>query len=174
MKILLIIVASILVIVIAAVGIIAGVGALLPRRHVASRSATYRAAPEQLFALISGPQSWRPDVQRSDTIAGPGGQSLLRETTRDGNTMTYEAFATNPPTSIGRRVVGKNLPFSGSWTYSLAPSAGGTTVRITEDAEVHNPVFRFMSRFVIGQTRTMDTYLRSLGKATGQEVEIKD
>jgi Polyketide cyclase / dehydrase and lipid transport len=174
MKILLIVVASILVIVIAAVGIAAGVGALLPRHHVASRSATYRATPEQLFALISGPQSWRPDVLSSETIAGPGGQALLRETTRDGNTMTYEAFAANPPTSIGRRVVGKNLPFSGSWTYSLALSAGGTTVRITEDAEVYNPVFRFMSRFVIGQTRTIDTYLRSLGKATGQEVKIKD
>lgn len=170
MKILLIVVGSILVIVIAAVGI----GALLPRHHVASRAATYRAAPEQLFALISGPQSWRPDVLRSETIAGPDGQPLLRETTRDGNTMTYEAFAANPPTSIGRRVVGKNLPFSGSWTYSLAPLAGGTTVRITEDAEIYNPVFRFMSRSVIGQTRTMDTYLRSLGKATGREVEIKD
>jgi hypothetical protein len=113
-------------------------------------------------------------VQRSETIAGPGGQSLLRETTGDGNTMTHEAFAANPPTSIGRHVIGKNLPFSGSWTYSVAPSAGGTMVCMTEDAEVYNPVFRFMARFVIGQTRTMDTYLRSLGKATGQEVEIKD
>jgi hypothetical protein len=173
-KILLIVVASILVIGIVAVGIVAGVGALLPRHHVASRSATYRATPEQLFVLISGPQSWRPDVLRSKTITGPDGQPLLRETTHDGNTMTYEVFAANPPTSISRRVVGKNLPFSGSWTYSLAPSASGTTVRITEDAEVYNPVFRFMSRFVIGPTRTMDTYLRSLGKATGQEVEIKD
>jgi Polyketide cyclase / dehydrase and lipid transport len=174
MKTLLIVVTSILVIVFAAVGVAAGVGALLPRRHLASRSAIYRATPEQLFALISGPQSWRPDVLRSDTIAGPDGQALLRETTRDGNTMIYEAFAANPPTSISRRVVGKNLPFTGSWTYSLALSAGGTTVRITEDAEVYNPVFRFMSRFVIGQTRTMDTYLRSLGRATGQEVKIKD
>jgi Polyketide cyclase / dehydrase and lipid transport len=174
MKIFLIVVGSILVIIIAAVGIVAGIGALLPRHHVASRTATYRVIPEQLFALISGPQSWRPDVLRSDTIAGPDGQQLLRETTRDGNTMTYEVFAANPPTSIGRRVVGKNLPFSGSWTYSLAPSADGTTVRITEDAEVYNPIFRFMSRFVIGQTSTMDTYLRSLGKATGQEVEIRD
>jgi len=174
MKILLIVVASILVIVIAAVGIAAGVGELLPGHYVVSRSATYRATPEQLFALISGPQRWRPDVLRSETIAGPGGQTLLRETTRDGYTMIYEAFAANPPTSIGRRVVGKNLPFFGSWTYSLALSADGTTVRITEDAEVYNPVFRFMSRFVIGQTSNMDTYLRSLGKATGQEVKMKD
>lgn len=173
MKIVLLGVGSIVVIVIAAVGIVAGVGALLPRRHVASRSATYRATPEQLFTLISGPQTWRADVLHSEAVAGPQGQLLLRETTRDG-TMTYEAFAVKPPTSIGRRVVGKNLPFSGSWSYSLTPSAGGTTIRITEDAEVYNPVFRFMSRFVIGQTRTMDTYLRSLGKATGQEVQIKD
>ena len=174
MKIVLLGVTSILVVVIAAVVIVAGVGALLPKRHVVSRSATYRATPEQLFALISGPQSWRPDVLRSETVAGPEGQALLRESTRDGNTMTYEAFAANPPTSIGRRLVDKNLPFSGSWVYSLSPSVSGTTVRITENAEVYNPVFRFMSRFVIGQTRSMDTYLRSLGKATGEEVEIKD
>jgi hypothetical protein len=31
-----------------------------------------------------------------------------------------------------------------------------------------------MSRFVFGQTRTMDTYLRALGKATGQEITVKD
>lgn len=173
MKVVVIGVASTLVIVIAAVGIAAGVGALLPKGHVASRSATYRAAPEQLFALISGPQTWRPDVLRSETIR-PEGQPLLRETTRDRNTMTYDAFAANSPTSIGRRIVGKSLPFSGSWTNSLAPSAGGTTVPITEDAEIYSPVFRFVSRFVIGQTRTMDAYLRSLGKATSQEVKIKD
>ena len=42
------------------------------------------------------------------------------------------------------------------------------------DGEIYNPVFRFMSRFVLGQTRTMGAYLRALGKATGQDVEVKD
>jgi hypothetical protein len=42
-----------------------------------------------------------------------------------------------------------------------------TEVRITEDSEVGNPVFRLVSPFVIGHTRTMDQYLRALGNATG-------
>jgi hypothetical protein len=46
-------------------------------------------------------------------------------------------------------------------------------VRITEEGEVYNPVFRFISRFVIGQTRTIETYLRDLGTATGQQIEIR-
>ena len=36
------------------------IGALLPKHHIATRSATFRAKPERLFALISGPPTWRP------------------------------------------------------------------------------------------------------------------
>jgi hypothetical protein len=43
-------------------------------------------------------------------------------------------------------------------------------VTITERGLVGNPIFRFVSRFVIGQTATMDSYLRALGKRFGEEV----
>jgi hypothetical protein len=46
-------------------------------------------------------------------------------------------------------------------------------VQITEDGEVYNPVFRFVSRFILGHTRTMDFYLRALGNATGQGIEVE-
>jgi len=57
---------------------------------------------------------------------------------------------------------------------SRGSQPGVTNVRITENGQVYNPVIRLMSRFVLGHTRTMDIYLYALGKATGQEVEIKD
>jgi hypothetical protein len=60
------------------------------------------------------------------------------------------------------------------WTLKLEPMDGSTMLRITEQGEVYNPVFRFVSRFVIGQTRTIETYLRNLGAATGQQIEIRD
>jgi hypothetical protein len=47
-------------------------------------------------------------------------------------------------------------------------------LRITEQGEVYNPVFRFVSRFVIGQNRTIETYLRDLGTATAQEIKIQE
>jgi hypothetical protein len=169
-RILLIAVASVILLILAVVVI----GSLLPKQHVVSRSASYRATPEHLFSLIGGPQKWRPDVLRCETVPGVGGRELMSETTRDGETIIYELLDRLPPRSLKRRIVTENLPYSGTWTYSLQPTGGITIVRITEDGQVYNPMFRFMSRFVLGHTRTMDSYLRALGKATGQEVEVKD
>jgi hypothetical protein len=85
--------------------------------------------------------------------------------------MTYELLAINPPHSIERRIATPNLPYSGSWTFVLTPASNGTDVRITEDGEVYNPIFRFVTRFIMGETATIDAYLRAMGKATGQEVQ---
>jgi hypothetical protein len=49
-----------------------------------------------------------------------------------------------------------------------------TRVRITEDGEVYNPIFRFVSRVVMGHTAMLDSYLRALGKAVGQEARIEN
>jgi hypothetical protein len=150
------------------------IGLLLPKDHVASRSASFRATPDHLFSLIAGPQNWRPDVLRYETVPNSGGRELVRETTRNGETITYELVDRVPPTFIKRRIATQNLPYSGSWTISLLPDGEVTVVRITENGEVSNPVFRFVSRFVFGHTRTMDNYLQALGKAMGQKVEVKD
>lgn len=148
------------------------VGSLLPRQHVASRSATYHAAPEQLFSLIAGPQGWRPDVLRCESIPDANRREFMRETTRDGETITYELLDRFAPTAIRRRIATENLPYSGSWTFSVQPSAEGSIVRITENGEVSNPVFRLVS-LVLGHTSSIENYLRALGKATGQEqIEI--
>lgn len=153
---------------------VAVIGWLLPKQHVASRSASYDATPEQLFSLIAGAQAWRPDVLRCEAVPDAGGRELVRETTRAGETITYELLDRNPPKSMTRRIATEDLPYSGTWTYSIESRSGVTTVRITEHGEVYNPVFRFMSRFVLGHTRTMDAYLRALGKATGQDIQAKD
>jgi hypothetical protein len=170
MRILLSVVAVVVLLAIAVVVI----GSLLPKRHVVSRSASYRAMPDQLFRLIAGPQNWRPDVLHCEAVPDTNSRELTRETTRDGNTVIYETLDRVPDRSMKRRIATPNLPYSGSWTYSLESSGESTVVRITEDGEVYNPVFRFMSRFVFGQTRTMDAYLNALGKTIGQEVEIKN
>ena len=151
---------------------VAAIGSLLPQKHVASRSASFRATPEKLFSLIAGPQGWRPDVLRDEPVPDSNGRELRRETARTGETITYELLDRKPPQSITRRIATENLPYSGSWTILLQPQGDMTTVRITETGQVYNPVFRFVSRFAIGHTRTIDTYLRALGKANGQEIEI--
>jgi len=167
-KILLIVVA---VIVVLCVGVVV-TGFLLPKAHVASRSASFRATPEQLFALIAGAQGWRPDLVRYEVVPDAGGRELVRETTRNGETVMYELMARVPDRSIQRRIATEGLPYSGTWEFSLEPGNGGTVVKITERGEVNNPVFRFISRFVFGHTHSIDQYLQALGNAVGQKIEI--
>jgi hypothetical protein len=166
MKIVLIVIG---VLVLVVLGVVA-VGAMLPKRHVASRTATYKASPEKLFALIAGKQNWRPDVTASEQLTKDGMQ-FQRETGKHGDTILYALENSNPPVSIQRRIATQNLPYGGTWNFVLEPVNGGTQVRITEDGEVYNPLFRFVSKFVMGQTATMDAYLKAMGKAVGEDVQ---
>lgn len=150
------------------------IGMLLPKAHVASRSAVYKATPERLFALMDGPQTWRSTVKKYEPVSMQEGRRQWRETDDHGHIITYEAVERRPPTLLKTRIATANLPYSGTWTMNLDPAGASTKLRITEEGEVYHPVFRFVSRFVIGQTRTIDTYLRDLATATGQNVEIQD
>jgi hypothetical protein len=75
-----------------------------------------------------------------------------------------------PPTRLVTRIEGDNLPYGGAWAYALEPQGNLTRITITEHGEVYNPVFRFISRYIIGHTGTIDTYLRNLGNKFGAPV----
>ena len=60
------------------------------------------------------------------------------------------------------RIDDPGQPFGGTWTYALTPNGTGTSLTITEDGEVYNPIFRFMSHFFFSQTATIDAYLAAL------------
>ena len=70
------------------------------------------------------------------------------------------------------QIADKKLPFGGTWTYEVSPEAGGARLRITEDGEIRNALFRFLSRFVFGYNATMDTYLRDLGRKFGETTAV--
>jgi hypothetical protein len=67
-------------------------------------------------------------------------------------------------------MVGEDEPFGGTWVYTLEPQANETLVTITEHGEVYNPVFRFIAKYIMGHTRTIDTYLVNLAKKFGRDV----
>jgi len=161
MKILIIVAAALAALVLMVVAI----GAALPKRHTASRTAFIRATPDAVFRFISGPQDWRTDLKKSSTVE-ENGRTLIRETDKHGQTITYEVVDSQPPRLLKRTIRAKSLPFGGSWTWEIQPQHGGCSVTITEDGEVYNPLFRFVSRFVIGHTRTIDGYLAMLSVAT--------
>lgn len=161
------------VLVLLVVGVVV-IGSMLPKRHVVTRSAGFKASPEKLFALITGSQDWRPDVKSCELITADDGRKFQREVSKQGHAILYELQGSQPPLAIQRRIATENLPYGGTWTFALVPGNGETRVRITEDGEVYNPIFRFVSKFVMGQTATLDAYLKAMGAAVGEDVQIGD
>ncbi len=156
----------------AVIAIIAIIGLMLPREHVASMSAALKASPDSVWAVLADTKaypSWRSDVKTVESVPPVKGKRSWKESA-DGSSITYVAEEELPPQRLVSRIANEDLPFGGAWTYELIPSAAGTRVKITENGWVGNPIFRFVSHFILGQTATMDKYLRSLGQHFGERV----
>lgn len=152
--------------------IIYAVGLLLPKSHVASMSARYAASPEALWTTLTDPASfpqWRPGVTRVEILPDENGQRGWREFGSQ-DAISYRVTQSDRPRRLVARIADANLPFGGTWTYELVPADSGTRLTITERGEVYNPIFRFVSRFVMGYTGTMTGVLRALGTRQGETV----
>jgi hypothetical protein len=79
------------------------IGALLPKKHLVSRTVSLHHPAEVVWGLISGPPTWRPDVTNYHELAPHEGRRMWRETDRHKQTITYEAIESVPP----RRLVTK-------------------------------------------------------------------
>jgi uncharacterized protein YndB with AHSA1/START domain len=148
------------------VAIVAGVGASLPKGHTATRSITYASSPAVVFAAITDVKKfpeWRSRVTKVEVLADDGRGMLFREDGKDGN-ITYRIEKSEPGVKLVTRIADSQLAFGGSWTYTLRPVGTGTELTITEDGEVYNPIFRFVSRFFMSPTATIETYLEDLRK----------
>jgi uncharacterized membrane protein len=151
---------------VALVALILIIGALLPRSHRALRQITLHQPVDEVYAIVrdfgSAP-TWRRDLTRVELLEA----RLFREHSKNG-TVTYEILAAVPNTKLVTRIADRNLGYSGSWTYEFLAEENRTRVRITEDGEISNILFRFMSRFVFGQTSTIDAYLTALALKFGE------
>ena len=168
MKILLVLVTALVLL----VGVILLIGALLPRKHVASREIVLRQSAHDVYALARGFASaatWRSDVKSVELLAPANGRLRFREDSTNGR-ITYELVEELPDAKLVTEIVDRDLGYFGSWTYEFLPEGNGTRVRITENGEVPNVLFRSMSRFAFGHTTRMDGYLRALGRKFGEDV----
>lgn len=148
------------------------IGYLLPESHVASVSARYAASPDTIWATltdVSAFPQWRSDVKRVELLPDENGQRGWREHGSQ-DVITYRVVESAAPRRLVSRIADANLPYGGSWTYELTPAESGTRLTITENGEVYNPIFRFVSRFIIGHTGTMESVLRAVGTRHGETI----
>jgi hypothetical protein len=158
-------------VILAAAAMVVIIGWLLPEQHVASRALSLHQKPEDVFKLISdfkAAPSWRPDVREVEVLPMAEGRVRFRENGTNG-ALTMEIVESQPPTRMVTRIADPRLPFGGVWIFDIAPTPDGSLLNITERGEIYNPLFRFVSRFILGYTRTMDTYLQNASRKFNED-----
>ena len=147
-------------------------GVVLPREHVAARRVRLRRPPEDVWARIrdhAAEPGWRPQLDRVERLPDEGGRERWKEV-QGRSSLTFETLEAVPPRKLVRRIADEKLPFGGSWTIEVGDDgAGGSVAAVTEHGEVKHPLFRVISRFVIGHTRTIDGYLNDLTTSFGED-----
>lgn len=154
---------------------IVGIGMALPRAHSATVRVRYGAPPELVYETIRdvgrGPE-WRSGLQRVEVLSREGEAARWRETA-DWGTLTFERVVDEPQRRVVARIVDEGQGFGGTWTYEIEPAGTGSIVTITEDGLVDNPLYRFMTRFVMGYYASLETYARDLGHRLGEETQVE-
>jgi uncharacterized membrane protein len=169
MKTAIVIAASIIGVVVLVFAVMGLIGSQLPRAHTASRSIVLRQTRPNVYAVIRDFKSaptWRSELKSVEIIETPG--QKLRFLEHGSDDVTYELTEDVPNQRMVTRILNTDLGYSGQWTYELTDDNGRTRVKITEDGDVSNVLFRFMSRYIFGHTSTMDSYLTALAKKFGE------
>jgi hypothetical protein len=166
----------IVAVIVGLVAVLALVGLLLPKGHVASRTVRLRQPPEAVWRVLTAyaeHPAWRTDLERVERLADREGRQVWNEVHKDGSKMPMETMEAVPPQRLVRRIADPDLPFGGTWTFELAPQGDGCALTITERGEVYNPIFRTMSKF-FDLRRSIDDFLHALGTRMGEEVTLED
>ena len=174
MKVLLLVL-PIVVGIVAALGAAALIGVFLPKGHRATLSLVTDASAERVWELVSDFQKapeWRAELLRVERLADQDGKVVWKEVRRDRWGMALKVEEQIAPTRQVTRIADASAPFGGTWTYEIMREGSTTRIRITEDGEIYNPAFRFMSKFM-DQSATIRAYLKALAAKLGGTERIE-
>ena len=161
------------------VAVMAGIGLVLPRDHVAARRAVFARPADDVWRAIvdlDGYPRWRRGVTAIERLS----PTEFCERSSQG-AIRFEIVEDRPREVRITRIADPKLPVGGRWIFELAapgappgmPPGGSTTLTITEDGFVTNPIFRFLSRTVFSTASTLDRFLVDLGAHLGVPVEVQ-
>jgi hypothetical protein len=165
-----------LIVVLIVAGLVGGValwGSRLPVAHVASRVLRLNQPPESVWRVLTdyeGQRSWRTDLKAVTRVSGAARETWT-EVTSSGE-LPLETTESDPPRRLVRTIADRTLPFGGRWVYELASEGPGTRLTITEEGEVYNPLFRFLSHYIFDQAGTIETVMRALATHFGESPRI--
>ncbi len=171
----------ILVVVVLAVLAIAAlvftVSTFIPSDHAVSVRARFAQPTTEVWQAITRIEeftSWRPELKLVERRPDVLGKPAWIERSRHG-AIPFEVVESDAPRKLVARIAenqGK-LGFDGTWTWILRDVPSGCELTITENGFITNPLFRVLTHFAFGYSRTLEDYQRALGNKFGETTTPK-
>lgn len=149
--------------------LVLAVGWSLPEHHIARGQRIVGASPQAVWDRITDFEhavDWRSGLESVTNVSGR--EVATYEEQSEFGVIRFEVVESVAPERLRTRVI-ENSDFGGTWTYELRTVDGGTDVSITEDGEIFNPLFRVITRFVLGYDATLNAYLDDLEQSFAPE-----
>ncbi len=148
-------------------------GVTLPRAHVLRVRGRFGRPPLEVYAALRdvvGARTWRTGLKQVEILSHEGEPLRWRETGTNG-AITYVREESVMPSRLVYRIDDATLPYGGRWILEVRLEGKGSLLEITEEGEVRSALYRVMARYVFGEYRTMEQYLRDLGRYLDEPVE---
>ena len=150
----------------------------LPREHTVKSSIVITTAGVdsvfKVMRLIGNYPRWWSDVRSVRPLPGRRKESWEQNLVA-GGLVSVEITALSPPNRMVTTVIqgeeeGEGaMSWGGKWKYYVYAGPSGTHVEITEEGWVEQPLSRVLMK-VRGESRTVDSFLSSLGANFGEMV----
>jgi uncharacterized protein YndB with AHSA1/START domain len=155
----------VLAVLVAIILVVTVIGYSLPEDHTATAQRTYDHSVAAVWSMITTVErypEWRPSVEAVEVLSASGERPKWRETWSRREKVTFRVTEWAEPRQLAVVIDDDDLPYGGRWVYGLSHAGDGCTLTITEEGEVHNPIFRFVARLFMDPTKTIDVYLDNL------------
>lgn len=148
---------------VALVVLITLIGAGMDAEHVVRGSRLFAAPPERVWsALLSIRQLPldRSDLRNIESASEkdrmPSSVEIL------GSPVKIDAPTQRPPAELVVATAEKELAYSGTWTFRLAPENDVTRLTIVEDATIRSRPLRFFVKTVLGEDVLIEGIFRAV------------
>jgi uncharacterized protein YndB with AHSA1/START domain len=152
--------------------VMAIIGLFVARGHRATSTILLRQSPDSIWKVVrdlGNIPSWWPAMQTVERLPDRDGHEVWRQK-MSGFEVPIIVQESSPPTRLVTEIdPAARGAFGGTWTYELTAESAGTRVSVTEAGWISNPIFRFMSRFLLGYYGSLDKYLQALAARFGEK-----
>ncbi|NBC82216.1 MAG: polyketide cyclase [Bacteroidetes bacterium] len=142
-------------------------GMALPEKHSVTVTDTIQAPGNEVYKRVRNVSEydlWRKNL-REVKVFSPNDWF---EVHADADTILYRMTILEEKKKLLTTIESDHLPFGGHWIFEFTtPDMESTILTITENGEVYNPIYRFVSRFITGYDASIKEYLISLKRSFG-------